>query len=156
MSLEKINSTECLNLITELTFKKIIYQYFYSGAKYRKMFLILYLYEHEYNIPFEYDEQFFIDGVRVGYADIYFNNMIMRYIQKHEFHMQRKYQFLDWFKSCKNCLAKKMSKQISLSTIKEIQKWKGSSFIKKSAYIPDAADRPLDAYYHHIEEKLNG
>lgn len=82
--------------------------------------------------------------------------MVVEYVKRNEFHMQRKYKFLDWFKSCKTCLAKKMLRQISLSTFREIQKWKGLIlFEKKSVYIPEAADRPLDTYYLHIEEILN-
>lgn len=155
LSSKKLNSTECFELIAQITHLKVIYQFFYSDSKYYKMILILYLYEFRFNIPFEYEKEQSINGDWVGNTEFYLNQMIALSNKLDKFYTLGKYKYLNWFKSCKNCLAKKMVLLIRSSTIKEIQKWKGftgklsMSFIKKSL---DAADRPLDTYFSHIKE----
>lgn len=119
-----VNSTECLVLIAELAQMKFIYQYMYFHLKSGRMFHFLYLYTKRYDIPFEDDDQVLVDGTLVGYMEVYLNLMMTMYSKK--VHIDKKYKFLDWFKSCKNCLAKEMVKKIGSSTIREIQRWKGS------------------------------
>lgn len=149
-SSENVNSTECLAIIAALSRLKFIYWDMYSNMKNGKMFHYLILYKDRYNIPFEYDTPVSINGIMVGFMEIYFNQMVVMYSKNKEFHMHKKYNFWDWFKSCKNCLAKKMVKKIGSSTIWEIQRWEGSErFIMpyKPAYIPNDADTPLNNYY---------
>lgn len=94
-------------------------------------------------------ESFFID-----FAQQMFN-------LKPEFHMQKKYDFWNWFKSCKNCNAKKMIRQISVSTVREIQQWKGSPtnfvspFSKNPAFTltSEETKMPLNQYYSQKDEK---
>lgn len=77
--------------------------------------------------------------------------------KKPEFHMHKRYHFLDWFKSCKNCLGDEMIRQITLSTIWDITKWRGSdknSFFKlnlKPTFPLKDADTPLDKYNIYSE-----
>lgn len=47
-----------------------------------------------------------LNGTMVRYFDLYLNSAMLMSLQKHEFRMLKKYDFLDWFKSCKSCLAK--------------------------------------------------
>lgn len=155
-SFEKINSTHCIEMIALLSQLKIIYQNFYNKMKYGKVFYYLFLYQHKLNIPFENDPLYPLNDTMVGYFDLYFNSVMLMSLQKHEFHMLKKYEFLDWFKSCKNCLAKEMIKRISSSTIREIKKWKGTdesiflSFDHKWSQIPNDADIPLKKYHSYF------
>lgn len=148
-----VNSIECLVLIAEITRMKFIYQDMYFHLKTGRMFHFLYLYTKRYDIPFEDDDQVWVNGTLVGYMDIYLNLMVTMYSKK--VHIDKKYKFLDWFKSCKNCLAKEMVKKIGSSTIREIQRWKGSerSFMQlKSVYIPHDADTPLINYNSRFKD----
>lgn len=71
------------------------------------MILILYLYEFKFNIPFEYEEEQSINGDWVGNTEFYLNQMIALSNKLDKFYTLGKYKYLNLFKSCKNCLAKK-------------------------------------------------
>lgn len=94
ISLEKINSTKCLIFISKLRYLKIIYEMLYATYKCIKLFNILFLFEGNYNIPFEYDEEFFFEGVWVGDMELNFYQMIVEYVKRNEFHMQKNINFL--------------------------------------------------------------
>lgn len=148
-----VNSTECLALIANLMRLKFKYQDMYSNMKSGKMFNFLFLYENRYNIPFENEDQVLINGTLVGHMDIYLSSMLIIYSKN--IHVHKKYNFLDWFKSCKNCLAKEMVKKISSSTLREALKWKGSERLFthfNPSYIPQDTDTPLDSYNLHFED----
>lgn len=148
-----VNSTECLALIANLMRLKFKYQDMYSNMKRGKMFNFLFLYENRYNIPFENEDQVLINGTLVGHMDIYLSSMLIIYSKI--IHVHKKYNFLDWFKSCKNCLAKEMVKKISSSTLREALKWKGSERLFthfNPSYILQDTDTPLDSYNLHFED----
>lgn len=155
-SFEKINSTHCIKMIAALSLLKIKYEFFYNRWKNGKAFTYLFIYQHKLNIPFENDPLYSLNGTMVGYFDLYLNSAMLLTLLKHEFHMLKKYEFLDWFKSCKNCLAKEMRKRISSSTVREIKKWKGNdeniflSFDPKWSHIPNDADTPLKKYHSYF------
>lgn len=75
--------------------------------------------------------------------------------------MQKKYDIWNWFKSCKNCNAKEMIRQISVSTVREIQQWKGSpaNFFSPISKNPaftltsEETKMPLNQYYSQKDEK---
>lgn len=148
-----VNSTECLAIIAALTQLKFKYQHMYCNMKNGKLFNFLFLYENRYNIPFEYEDQVLINGTLVGHMDIYLSSMLIIYSKK--VHVHKKYKFLDWFKSCKNCLVKEMVKKISSSSLRETLKWKGSERLFahfNPTYKPQNADTPLDSCKLHFED----
>lgn len=136
---------------------KFIIEYLYSRGKVEVMFLLLHLYQNKLNIPFERDTKYLIRGKKVGYLDVYLKSIVAMTFKEPEFHMHKRYDFLDWFKSCKNCLGNEMIRQITLSTIWDITKWKGSDkniFLKlnlKPTFILKDADTPLDKYNFYSE-----
>lgn len=121
------------------------------------MFILFSLYQHNLNIPFKQDTP--VPGKLVGLEDIYAQQVLALYELTPEFHMQKKYNFWDWFKSCKNCLAKDMIRRISSSSVRDIQKWKGSSgksFMPfypayMSKYESEETKSPLYEYYLLLE-----
>lgn len=161
-SMERVNSTECCELISLLIKTRKIFKTLYSTMKSRNMFLLLSLYQHHLNVPFEQDTPALIKGKWIGLVDLYAEHVQALYELKPEFHMQKKYNVWDWFKSCKNCLAKEMIRRISSSSVREIQKWRGSS---KNIFTPFLADLsymfeygseetkfPLKTYYSHLKD----
>lgn len=90
--------------------------YFY--LKIGRMFYFLYFYIKRYDIFFEDDDEVWVNGILVGYMEVYFNLMVIMYLKK--VYIDKKYKFLDWFKFCKNCLVKEMVKKIGLLIIWEI------------------------------------
>lgn len=62
---------KCFIFIFKLRYLKIIYEMLYVIYKCIKMFNILFFFESNYNILFEFDEEFFFEGVWVG--DMEFN-----------------------------------------------------------------------------------
>lgn len=76
--------------------------------------------------------------------------------------MQKEYDIWNWFKSCKNCNAKEMIRQISVSTVREIRQWKGSpkNFFSPRSKNPafthtsEETKMPLKQYYSHEDEKV--
>lgn len=157
---KEVNSTECCELISLLIKTRAIFKDLYSMMKSRKMFILFSLYQHNLNIPFEQDTP--VPGKLVGLEDIYAQQVLALYELTPEFHMQKKYNFWDWFKSCKNCLAKDMIRRISSSSVRDIQKWKGSSeksfmpcyyyssFMSK--YESEETKSPLYEYYSHLKD----
>lgn len=126
------------------------------------MFILFSLYQHNLNIPFEQDTPVPINDKLVGLEDIYAHQVLALYELTPEFHMQKKYNFWNWFKSCKNCLAKDMIRRISSSSVRDIQKWRGSyekgfmpyyyysSFMSK--YESEETKSPLYEYYSHLQD----
>lgn len=156
---KEVNSTECCELISLLIKTRAIFKDLYSMLKSRKMFILFSLYQHNLNIPFKQDTP--VPGKLVGLEDIYAQQVLALYELTPEFHMQKKYNFWDWFKSCKNCLAKDMIRRISSSSVRDIQKWKGSSgksfmpFYYYPAYMSkyesEETKSPLYEYYLLLE-----
>lgn len=71
--LENVNSIECFVLIVILLWLKFIYWDMYFNMKNGKMIYYLIFYKDRYNIFFEYDVLVFINGIMVGFMEIYFN-----------------------------------------------------------------------------------
>lgn len=88
------------------------------------MFLIFSLYQNKLNIPFEQNERYQINDKWVGHLDIHSDRAQLVSYLNPRFHMQKKFDFWNWFKSCKNCFAEEMIRQISISTVREIQHMK--------------------------------
>lgn len=149
---DKTSGRICCKLISYFKKVKLFFEYLYSLGKVKMKFLLLHLYHKKLNIPFERDKKFLIRGKEFGYIDVYLQSLVAITLKKPEFHMHKRYSFLDWFKSCKNCLANEMIRQITLSTIWDITRWKGSDeniFLKlnlKPTFISKDADTPLNKY----------
>lgn len=154
---DKTYSRNCCELMSQLKKMKSIFESLYTLGKVKMMFLLLHLYQNKLNIPFEHDRKFLIEGKEVGYVDMYLKSIVAMTFMKPEFHMHKRYDFLDWFKSCKNCLGNEMIRQITLSTIWDITKWSGSDkniFLKlnlKPTFMLKDADTPLDKYNFYSE-----
>lgn len=154
---DKTFSRYCCELISQLKQMKSIFEYLYFHAKVKMRFLLLHLYQNKLNIPFERDITFLIRDQEIGFVDMYLKSIVAMTFKKPEFHMHKRYHFLDWFKSCKNCLGDEMIRQITLSTIWDITKWRGSdknNFLKlnlKPTFPLKDADTPLDKYNIYSE-----
>lgn len=152
-SSNKINRTSCYQLISSLTQRSKIIVHWYSLFKVRYFFLLLSLYQNKINIPFEGANRhiFIYNGAKL--AELYFQSAYLRSSMKLNVHMSKKYKFLDWFKSCKNCLAEVMMKRISSLTTREIRKWKGSvnnvpmKLFCTSQHVSEDVNAPLKNYY---------
>lgn len=159
-NISKVISTNCCKWISLITRLKKILKSSYSIIKNKKMFLLFSLYQNQLNVPFEHSELLINDNwdVYQHFCIDFSQNM---FNIKPEFHMQKKYDIWNWFKSCKNCNAKEMIKQISVSTVREIQQWKGSPknffspFSKNPAFTHTSEETkmPLKQYYSHDNEK---
>lgn len=130
--------------------------------KIKKMFLIFSLYQNKLNIPFEQNERYQINDKWVGHLDIHSDRAQLVSYLNPRFHMQKKFDCWNWFKSCKNCFAEEMIRQISISTVREIQHWKGShkNFFTPSnnnppyTFITDDNKMPLKKYYSREDEEV--
>lgn len=160
LNISKVTSINCCKLISSIARLKKILKYSYSIIKNKKMFLLFSLYQNQLNVPFEHSVLSINDNW-VEYREFFIDFAQKMFNLKPEFHMQKKYDFWNWFKSCKNCNAKKMIRQISVSTVREIQQWKGSPtnffspFSKNPAFTltSEETKMPLNQYYSQKDEK---
>lgn len=154
-NMENINSTECLKLIAEMGQFKIENQRRYHVDSCEKMNYLIFLYEDKFDVPFENDMSYF-QRFKFNNFVYYFLSAIYLCSNNLEFHMHKKFEFLNWFKSCKSCLAKKMVRKISVSTLSQMKNWKSSPknyFMKldfERPHVSEATNRPLE-YYSHFE-----
>lgn len=154
-NMENINSTECLKLIAEMGQFKIENQRRYHIDSCEKMNYLIFLYEDKFDVPFENDMSYF-QRFKFNNFVYYFLSAIYFCSNNLEFHMHKKFEFLNWFKSCKSCLAKKMVRKISVSTLSQMKNWKSSPknyFMKldfERPHVSEATNRPLE-YYSHFE-----
>lgn len=161
-NMSKSNSINCCKLISSKTKLKKSFRYSYSIIKIKKMFLIFSLYQNKLNIPFEQNKRYQINDKWVGHLDIHSDRAQLVSYLNPRFHMQKKFDFWNWFKSCKNCFAEEMIRQISISTVREIQHWKGSheNFFTPSnnnppyTFITDDNKMPLKKYSSREDEEV--
>lgn len=125
-SSKKIKRTLCYQIISILVKKGKYIEYSYSRVKVKYFFLLVSLYQSKINIPYESVGRFITKSTGVEFVDLSFESAYLRSAVKPDFHMHKKYKFWDWFKSCKNCLAKIMMNRISSLSAWDIRKWKGS------------------------------
>lgn len=125
-SSKKIKRTLCYEIISILVKKGKYIEYSYSRVKVKYFFLLVSLYQSKINIPYESVGRFITKSTGVEFVDLSFESAYLRSAVKPDFHMHKKYKFWDWFKSCKNCLAKIMMNRISSLSAWDIRKWKGS------------------------------
>lgn len=155
-SLNMINRTLCYQLISFLTKKSKIVVHWYSLVKVKYFFLLLRLYQNKVNIPFESFNRYKIKYNGAEFVHLLFKSAYLTSSMKIDFHMRKKYEFLDWFKSCKNCLAKIMMNRIGSLSVQEIRKWKGSSnSIPMQIFctpppVPEDVNEPLKNYNTRI------
>lgn len=154
---QNTNSTYCCELISLITKLNKLFKDLYYIIKSKKMFLLFSLYQNQLSIPFEHNNQHLTKDGWVKYAALYFERAQLITSVKPAFHMQKKYDFWNWFKSCKNYNAMEMIRQISFSTVREIQQWKGStknyllSVVKNPTcnFTSEDAKMPLKEYNFH-------
>lgn len=153
-----INSRECCRLISLLTKRKKDIVRSYSLVKVNYFFFLLRLYQDKINIPFENIDQFIMKYNNSQFADLFFESAYLRSSLKLDFHMHKKFKFWDWFKSCKNCLAKIMMNRISSLSAREIRKWKGSinsipmRIFCTQPTVPDDVNAPLKNYHLSFDD----
>lgn len=154
---EHFNSTECCRLISLLPKTKKLFISLYTHMKIRKMLLLIPLYQHFLNIPFKKHNQVRIKDDIAKLVELYARRSEVISIVKPEFFMQKGLDFWDFFKSCKNSFSKKMIKEISSSTVREIQKWRGSpenmfTPFSPFIYISKKTKAPLEKYNSLLEQ----
>lgn len=123
------------------------------------------MYQGFLNIPYQgyTDNQYMIKNNGAELVNLYIKHLALISMLKPEFHMQKRFDFWDFFKACKNSFAKKMIREISSSTVREIRKWKGSpenmfTTFSASMYTPEETKKPLEKYkllFKQYESYLN-
>ncbi|XP_062607791.1 uncharacterized protein LOC134269602 [Saccostrea cucullata] len=138
---DRDTSLKCLCMISFAGKTKKNYKSIYEIARMSRMFSIFHLYEKDLNFPYS--------KYRDSLISPYFDTVVMYSMHHPEYHMEKRYRSLEKMKTCRNKLAKEMIKTITLSKIKEIQKWQGfyegDLFLRPKNDLKDA-DAPLKTY----------
>lgn len=159
-SSNKINSTVCCQLISNITKRKKDIISSYSFVRFQYFLLLFNLYHNKINMPFESIDRYLIKHNVTGFAGYYYDLALHIFAcNREEFYMRKKFKSWDWLKSCKNGLAKKMMNQIGSSTIWETRKWKGSTsnipmplLFNRPQPVPEDVHAPLDNYKLRIDD----